>query len=163
MQQRKFSSSLNWKSTSCTTIAATNHNDRNQVTAFPPCPLSIRLIAVLSGARLLETHLSDHPCCPCTTLVPPPPLVCCPLCFADFLSRRLQLLSRYCAPLVQLIVLLPGCPLPPLGRHLCLSSCLPYIGCCVALRHVVWCLGLPSPFHHDSASCCAPLVWLVVV
>jgi hypothetical protein len=32
----------------------------------------------------------------------------------------------------------------------------------VALHHIFWLLGLPSPSHHASASCCAPLVWLVV-
>ncbi len=32
----------------------------------------------------------------------------------------------------------------------------------VALRHIVWRLGLPSPSHHASTSCCVPLVRLVV-
>jgi hypothetical protein len=93
--------------------------------AVPPCPLSIRLIAVLSEARLLETCLSDHRCCCCATLVPLPPLVCCPLCFADSLSQCLHLLSRYCTPLVQLIVVLPGGLPPPLSRRLHLFSCFP--------------------------------------
>jgi hypothetical protein len=34
----------------------------------------------------------------------PPPLVCHPLIFAESLSQRLHLLSRYCTPLVQLVV-----------------------------------------------------------
>jgi hypothetical protein len=127
-----------------TTIAAANHNDRNQVTAVPPCPLSIRLIALLSRARLLETRLLDNCCCRCATLVPPPPLVCRPLCFADSLSRRLHLLSRYCAPLVQLIVALPGGLPPPLSRRLCLSSCLPI--CWLSRRVASRCLvPWPSP------------------
>jgi hypothetical protein len=125
MRRRKFSSSLIRQSMSRTTVAAANHNDRNQVTAVPPRPLSIRLIAVLNGARLLETRLSDHRRCRCATLVPPPPLVCRPLCFADSLSLRLLLLSQYCAPLVQLIVVLPGGLPPPLSRRLRLSSRLP--------------------------------------
>jgi hypothetical protein len=125
MQRWKFSSSLNRQSTSCTTVAAANHNDRNHVTAVPLCPLSIRLIAVLSRARLLETCLSDHCRCHCATLVPPPPLVCHSLCFAESISRRLHLLSRYCTPLVQLIVVLPGGLPPPLSWRLSLSSRLP--------------------------------------
>jgi hypothetical protein len=144
MQRRKFSSSLNRQSTLRTTVAAANHNDRNQVTALPPCPLSIRLIAVLSGARLLETRLLNHCCCCCATLVPSPPLVCHPLCFADSLSRRLHLVSRYCTPLVQLIVVLPGGLPPPLSQRLRLSSCLPihWLLRCVASRCLVpW----PSP------------------
>jgi hypothetical protein len=162
MQRRKFSSSLNRQSTSCTTVAAANHNDCNQVTAVPPCPLSIRLIAVLSGARLLETCLSNHRCCHCATLVPPPPLVCHRLCFADSLSRCLYLLPCYCAPLVQLIVVLPGGLPPPLSWHLCLSSCLPihWLSRRVASNCLVpW----PTPpFHHASASRCTPLIRLVV-
>jgi hypothetical protein len=144
MRRRKFSSSLNRQSTLRTTIAAANHNDRNQVTAVPPCPLSIRLIAVLSGARLLETRLSNHCRWCCATLVLLPPLVCRPLCFADSLSRRLHLLSCYCAPLVQLIVVLPGGLPPPLSRRLCLSSRLPicWLSRCVASHCLVpW----PSP------------------
>jgi hypothetical protein len=144
MRQRKFSSSLNQQSTLRTTVAAANHNNRNQVMAIPPCPLSIRLIAVLSGARLLETHLLDHHCCRCTTLVPLPPLVCHPLCFADFLSWHLNLLSCYCAPLVQLIVVLPGGLLPPLSQRLRLSSRLPI--CWLSRRVASHCLVLwPSP------------------
>jgi hypothetical protein len=125
MRRRKFSSSLNQQSTLRTTVAATNHNNRNQVTAVPPCPLSIRLIAVLSGARLLEICLLDHRCYRCATLVPPPPLVCRPLCFADSLSQCLHLLLCYCTPLVQLIVVLPGGLPPLLSRCLHLSSRLP--------------------------------------
>jgi hypothetical protein len=162
MQQWKFSSSLNRQSTLRTTVTAANHNDCNRVTAVPPCPLSIMLIAALSRARLLETCLSDHRHCRCTTLVPPPPLVCRPLCFADSLSRRLHLLLRYCAPFVQLIVMLPGGFPPPLSQCLHLSSCLPicWLSRCVASRCLVpW---PPPPFHHASASRCAPLVWLVV-
>ncbi len=144
MQRRKFSSSLNRQSTSRTTLDASNHNDRNQVMAVCPCPLSIRLIAVLSGVRLLETRLSNHPCCCCATLVPPPPLVCRPLCFANSLSRRLHLLLHYCAPLVQLIVVLPGGLPPPFSWRLRLSSRLPirWLSHCVASRCLVpW----PSP------------------
>jgi hypothetical protein len=125
MRRRKFSSSLNRQSTSRTTVAAANHNDRNQATAVPPCPLSIRLIAALSGARSLATRLSDRRRCRCATLVAPPPLVCRPLRFADSLSRRLHIFSRYCAPLVQLVVVLPGGLPPPLSRRLRLSSRLP--------------------------------------
>ena len=142
MRRWKFSSSLNRQSTSCTTIAATNHNDHNQVTAVPPCPLSKKLIAVLSRARLLETSLSDHRHCRCATLVPPPPLVCRPLCFADSLSWHLHLLSRYCAPLVQLIVVLPSGLPPPLSRCLRLSSHLP----------ICWLL------HHFASHCSRPIV-----
>jgi hypothetical protein len=109
---------------SCTTIASANHINRNQVTAVPPCPLSITLIVVSSRARLLATPLSDHHRCRCATLVAPPPLVCRPLRFAASLSRRLHLLSRYCAPLVQLVVVLPGGLPPPLRRRLPLSSLL---------------------------------------
>jgi hypothetical protein len=80
----------------------------------------------------------------CATLVPPPPLVCRPLCFANSLSRRLHLLSRYCTPLVQLIVLLPGGLPPPLSRRLCLSSCLPI--CWLLHRVASRCLvHWPSP------------------
>jgi hypothetical protein len=118
----KFSSSLNQWSTSRTTVAAANHNGCNQASAVPPCPLSIRLIAMSSGARLLATRLQDCPCCCCATLVAPPPLVCRPLRFAKSLSRRLHLLLPYCAPLVQLVVLLPGGLPPPLSRCPCLSS-----------------------------------------
>ncbi len=57
----EFSYSLDQRSTLRTTIAAANHNNRNQASAIPTCPLSIRLIAVLSGARLLESH---HHCRP---------------------------------------------------------------------------------------------------
>jgi hypothetical protein len=32
----------------------------------------------------------------------------------------------------------------------------------VPLHHIFWLLGLPSPSHHASTSCCASLVWLVV-
>jgi hypothetical protein len=45
----------------------------------------------------------------------PPPLVCHPLCFAESLSQRLHLLLRYFAPLVQLVVVLPGGLPPPLS------------------------------------------------
>ncbi len=109
----EFSFSLNQWSTSCTTVAVANHNNCNQASAIPPCPLSVRLIDVSSGARLLATRLKYcRPCC-CATVVVPPPLVCCPLCFAKSLSRRLYLLLHYCAPLVQLVVVLPGgLPLP---------------------------------------------------
>ncbi len=134
MRRQKFSSSLNRQSMLRTTIAAANHNNHNHVTAVPPCSLSIRLIAVLSWARLLEIRLSDHHHCCCATLVPPPPLVCHPLCFAEYLSWQLHLLSCYCAPLVQLIVVLPGGLPPPLSRCLRLSSCLPihWLSCRVA-------------------------------
>jgi hypothetical protein len=147
MRQRKFSSSLNRHSTLHTTVAAANHNNHNQVTAVPPCPLSIRLIAVLNGARLLETCLSDHCRCCCATLVPPPPLVCCPHCFANSLSRRLHLLSRYCVPLVQLIVVLPDGFPRHLSRRLRLSSRLPihWLLCRAASRCLVpW--PPPPPF-----------------
>jgi hypothetical protein len=107
-----------------------------------PCPLSIRLIAVLSGARLLETCLSDQRCCHCATLVPLPPLICRPICFANSLSLRLHLLLRYCAPLVQLIVLLPGGLPPPLSRRLCLSSRLPI---CWLMHHVASRCLVPWP------------------
>ncbi len=85
-------------------------------------PLLHKADVVSSGARSLATRLSDHRRCRCATLVAPPPLVCRPLRFADSLSRRLHLLSRYCAPLVQLVVVLPvGLPLP-LSRRLPPSS-----------------------------------------
>jgi hypothetical protein len=137
MGGQKFSSSLNRQSTLCTTIAATNHNDSNQVTAVPPCPLSMRLISVLSRARLLETCLSDHCRCCCATLIPPPPLVCRPFCFADSLNKHLHLLSCYCAQIVQLIVMMPGGLPPPLSWRLRLSSRLP----------IRW-------LSHLAASCC---------
>jgi hypothetical protein len=53
-----------------------------------------------------------------------PPLVCRPLRFAESLSRRLYLLSRYCAPLGQLVVVFPGGLPPPLSRRPRLSSLL---------------------------------------
>jgi len=89
-------------------------------------------------------------------------------CLPPSLLRRLpqpappHLLLRYCAPLVQLIVVLPGGLPPPLNRCLCLSSRLPihWLSHGVASRCLVpW---PPPPFHHTSASCCTPLIWLVV-
>jgi hypothetical protein len=117
-----------------------------------------------SGVRSLATCLQDHRCCRCSTLVAPSPLVCRPLRFAKPLSRRLHLLSRYCAPLVHLVVMLPGGLPPPLSQRPSLSSCLSicWLSRRVASRHIVWRLVLPSPSHHASASRSAPLVWLVV-
>jgi hypothetical protein len=115
----------------------------------PPCPLSIRLIVVSSRARSLATCLSNHRHCCCATLVAPLPHVCRPLRFANSLSWRLHLLSCYCAPLVQFVVMLP-------------LHTSPFVGCCVGLHHIIWRLGLPSPSYHASTSHCAPLVWLVV-
>jgi hypothetical protein len=100
--------------------------------------------------------LSLHPAHWPLTTQPPLIVPSCPPADATFLFC-------YCTPLVQLIVMLPGGLSPPLSRRLHLSSHLPicWLSCCVALHCLVpW----PSPpFHHASASCCAPLVWLVVV
>jgi hypothetical protein len=68
----------------------------------------------------------------CATLVMPPPLFCRPLCLANSLSQHLHLLFCYCAPLVWLVVVLPGGLPPPLSRRLHLSSCLSicWLSCC---------------------------------
>ena len=145
------------------------------------CPLSpSRLRHPLSLSRLRRLHrpykllivvLSDRgdsligsSSLSCATLVAPSPLVCRPLHFAESLIRRLHLLSRYCAPLVQLVVVLPGGLPPPLSRRPRLSSRLSirWLSRRVASHHIVWRLGRPFPFHHASASRCAPLVRLVV-
>jgi hypothetical protein len=140
----EFSFSLNRWSTLRTTVASANHNDRNQALAVPPCPLSIRLIAVSSGARLLATCLYYCQHCCCATVVALLPLVCRPLRFAESLSRRLHLLSRYCAPLVQLVVMLPGGLPPPLSWRPRLSSLL---SICWLLRCITFSgfLAFPPP------------------
>jgi hypothetical protein len=43
----------------------------------------------------------------CHSSVTPPTLVCRPLRFAEYLSQSLHLLLHYCAPLVQLVVIMP--------------------------------------------------------
>ncbi len=62
------------------------------------------------------------------------PLICCPLCLAKSFSWRVRLSLFHCAPLVWLVVVLPGGLPQPLSRQLHLLSRPLFVGCCMALR-----------------------------